>query len=71
MEHYNLGAEYCRKSIKQGGVCIFVHDSINYLNMNLNAFCREQDLVICAVKLLISSDNIYVLAIYRAPAGDF
>jgi hypothetical protein len=33
IEHYNLGAEYCRKSIKQGGVCIFIHDSINYVCM--------------------------------------
>jgi hypothetical protein len=39
--------------------------------VNLNAFCREQDLEICAVKLLSASVNIYVLAIYRAPTGDF
>jgi hypothetical protein len=37
--------------------------------VNLNAFCKEQDLEACAIKLQFPSDNIYILAIYRA--GDF
>jgi hypothetical protein len=70
INHYNLGAQYCRKTLRQGGVCIFVHDSINYTSVNLNCFCKEQDLKACAVKLQILSDNIFILAIYRAPTGD-
>jgi hypothetical protein len=34
LEHYNLGAGYCRQTLRQGGVCTFVHDTINYLNVN-------------------------------------
>jgi hypothetical protein len=35
--------------------------------VNLNAFCKEA----CAIKLQFPSGNIYILAIYRAPTGDF
>jgi hypothetical protein len=71
IEYYNMGAEYCRKRMKQGGVCIFIHDSLSYQNVKLVAYCREHDLEACAVKLSILSDTIYVLVIYRAPNGDF
>jgi exonuclease III len=67
IEHYNISADYCRQTLRQGGVCIFVHDTINYLN----AFCKEQDLEACAIKLQFPFGNIYILAIYRAPTGDF
>jgi hypothetical protein len=60
IEHYNLGAGYCRQTLRQGGGCIFVH--AQYLN--LNSFCKEQDLEACAIKLQFPSRNIYVLAIY-------
>jgi hypothetical protein len=39
--------------------------------VNLNTFCKEQDLEACAIKLQFPSGNIYILAIYRAPTGDF
>jgi hypothetical protein len=71
IEHYNLGADYCRQTPKQGGVCIFVHDKLNYLNVNLNDFCKEQDLEACAVKLQFPSGNICIISIYRAPTGNF
>jgi hypothetical protein len=49
----------------------FLRDIINYLNVNLNAFCKEQYLEACAIKFQFPSGNIYILAIYRAPTGDF
>jgi hypothetical protein len=39
--------------------------------VNLNVFCKEQDLEACAIKLQFPSCNIYILPIYRAPTGDF
>jgi hypothetical protein len=51
IEHCNLGAEYCRQTLRQGGVCIFVQKKFKFSNVNLNEFCEEQDLEICAVKL--------------------
>jgi hypothetical protein len=43
-DHYNLGTK--------DGVCVFVHNSISYSNINLNKFCIDQIIDIYAVKLL-------------------
>jgi hypothetical protein len=71
IDHYNLGAVYCRKILGKGGVCIFVHNSINYSNINLDTFCIDQIIEICAVKLLSVRRNICIVAVYRAPSGNF
>jgi hypothetical protein len=60
--HYNLGAVYCRKILGKGGVCIFVHNSINYSSINLDTFCIDQIIEICAVKLLSVGRNICIVA---------
>jgi hypothetical protein len=70
IDHYNLGALYCRKILGKGGVCIFVHNSINYSNINLDTFCIDQIIEICAVKLLPVGRNICLVAVYRAPSGN-
>ena len=55
IKYYNLGAKYCRKSCKYGGVSIFVYEGLLFLTFELDGFCRDQDLEVCAVKLHISS----------------
>jgi hypothetical protein len=52
-------------------VCIFVCEKLKFSNVNLNDFCKDNDLVVCAVKLPFPSGNICILAIYRAPSGNF
>jgi hypothetical protein len=71
IEHYNLGAEYCRKALSRGGVCIFVHEKLKFSNVNLNEFCKEEALEVYAVKLQFSFGNICILSIHRAPSGNF
>jgi hypothetical protein len=66
-DNYNLGAFYSRKINKCGGVCIFLHKSCQYINIDLSCHCREQDFEICAIKLTNSSLNLYVLSLYRSP----
>jgi hypothetical protein len=68
---YKLGATYCRKFIEYGGVCIFVHKNLNYLNINLSKYCKDQDIEVCALKLDSIILNICVIAVYRAPCGNF
>jgi hypothetical protein len=41
---YNLGAFYCRKNRKFGGVGIFVHDTLSCTPIDLTEYCSEQDL---------------------------
>jgi hypothetical protein len=51
LPNYNLNAKFCRSTFKKGGVCIFTHETLQCLDLNLNKFCREKDLEICAVEL--------------------
>ena len=39
MDQYKLGAKFCN-----GGVSIFVHDALHCTNINLDEFCKEQDI---------------------------
>jgi hypothetical protein len=34
--NYNLGASYCRRSMKKGGVCIYVHCDLSYSKIDLS-----------------------------------
>jgi hypothetical protein len=54
---YNLGAKFCKNLFKKGGVCIFIHESIQFTNINLGKFCKEKDLEVCAAKLHLSQNE--------------
>jgi hypothetical protein len=40
--NYNFGAKFCRNSFKNGGVCIFIHESIQFINVSLMKFCKKK-----------------------------
>ena len=71
IDHYTLGASYCRQSRTHGGVSIFVHNSISFHSINLNKICNDHDFEACAIKLLISSNNYTILCICRPPTGNY
>jgi exonuclease III len=71
MDYYKLGANYCRTNLKNGGVCIFTQKDLKFTKFNLNKYCTEQTIEVCAVKLNINLLNICILSIYRAPGGNF
>jgi len=68
---YKLGANYCRKNLKQGGVCIYVCESIKFSNINLLKHNKEQDIEIAALQLNIQKRKIIVVCVYRAPCSNF
>jgi len=68
---YTLRAKYCRKSRKCGGVSIFVREGLLFSTVELDGFCRDQDLEVCAVKLHISSFVFCILCVDRPPTGNF
>ena len=70
LTNYNSGAKFCRNTFKNGGVCIFTHESIQCTNIK-NKFCKEKDLEICAVNLHLLSSEICIIIIYRSPSGNF
>jgi exonuclease III len=71
LDRYTLGAKFCRKTYKEGGVCIYVINDIQFNAINLDQHNREKDLEICAIKILLPSSSLTVICIYRSPTGIF
>ena len=62
---------YCRQIVKRGGVCIFVRNNLNYTNIDLSAYCKDQDIEVCAQNLKLTFSNLRIMTVYRAPTGNF
>jgi len=71
LENCRLGGKFIRNTFKNGAVCIFTHESIQSSNINLNEFCEEKDLELCAVKLHLLSYEICIITIYGSLSGNF
>jgi hypothetical protein len=67
IENYNFAAYYCRELYEEGGVAIFVHNSLYFSNIHIVKHCEIQDTLICTVKLSFSILNLCVLTLYTAP----
>jgi len=68
---HTLGAYYCRRNFKQGGVSIFILNNILFDVIDLEQFNKEKDFEICALKIQIMSTYLIVLCVYRSPSGNF
>jgi hypothetical protein len=71
VDGYKLGATYCRQVVNRGGVCIFVRNNLNYTNIDLSAYCKDQDIEVCALNLELTSSNLSIMTVYTAPTGNF
>jgi hypothetical protein len=71
IDHYILGAKFCRQSIKHGGTGIFVHESLAFTIIDLQESCMQQDIEACAVKINLLTTVIYTICIYRSQTGNF
>jgi hypothetical protein len=69
-DSYKLGANYCRTFYENGGVCTYIHKSLNFVNINLKKYCKDKDFEVCAIKLYLNSKRVCKITIYRAPAGN-
>jgi exonuclease III len=67
---YKLGAIYSRATLRCGGVCIHIHEEITYSNINLQCYCKEQDLEIVAIKFNFNKSSFLIYCVYRAPSGN-
>jgi hypothetical protein len=65
--NYTLGANYCRKNLKQGGLCIYVHEFFFFSNINPLKYSNEQDIEIAATQLNIHRRKVIIICIYSAP----
>jgi exonuclease III len=71
IRNYSLAANFCRIRLKQGGTCIFVHDSLPFSTIDLKKCCLEQDIEESAISITLPSINIVIICIYRSPTGNF
>jgi hypothetical protein len=71
VDNYILGAKYCRSIYKKGGVCILIHSSIKFSTVSVANYCVEKDIEACAIKLILTSITMTILAVYRSPSGNF
>jgi exonuclease III len=70
-QNYQLGATFCREKYKNGGVCIYVHETLRFSKINTHKFCQEKDIEFCAIKLHLCHSIVIILSIYRSPSGNF
>jgi exonuclease III len=71
IDNYNFGTSYCRESLIMGGVCIYVHNSLDFEVINVRELCIDKAMEACAVKCNFLSNTLCILAIYRSPSSNF
>ena len=71
IDGYRLGAAYCRQAVKRGGVHIFVKKNLKYSIIDLDKYCKHQDIEVCVLKLKSTFFNVCIIAAYRATTGNF
>ena len=52
------------------GVCVYIHKEVDFTNINLSDYCKEQDLEIAALKFKFNKKKFIIFCVYRAPSGD-
>jgi hypothetical protein len=67
LEYYKFVTKFCRQQYKNGGVCIFVYESIDFDIIYTHHICKEKGLEICAVKINVPKIKIVIITIYRLP----
>jgi len=69
IDHFKLGSKFCRHEFKNEGVCIFIHEDLDFFSISLDKYCKEKNIEVCAVRLKITPIQLIILAIYRSSSG--
>jgi hypothetical protein len=68
---YKLGAKFCRRNLKNGGICIFIREGLKFTTINVQKHCKEKDLEIAIIQIRCKGNKINIITLYRIPAGHF
>jgi exonuclease III len=71
ISNYKLGAKYCRNKLKNGGICIYIQETLKFSNIILLKHCKEQDIEIAAIQLKFNKKNVIILCVYMSAFGKF
>ena len=47
IDHFKLGSKYCRHKFKNGGVCIFVYEDLQFFSISLDKYHKEKYWGLC------------------------
>jgi len=67
---YTVGAKFCRKAHKGGGVFILIDENLHFTNINIDKYSEERDIEICAIRVYTPACQIVVVTVCRSPTGD-
>jgi len=70
-DNYKLVVSYCITLYERGGVCIFVQESLRYVRIDLEKYCKDKDFEVHAIKIHFNMKSACTIAIYGAPSGNF
>jgi hypothetical protein len=71
IEGFKLCTAYCRQIMKRGGVCMFIQKGLEYFKIDVNKYCKDQDIEICVLNFKTTSFSFHIMVVYRAPTGNF
>jgi exonuclease III len=71
LDNYLLGAYYCRNHFKKGGTCIYIHNSLKFSTINLENYCCDKDIEVCAVCINSNSYRLCILSVYKSPTSNY
>jgi hypothetical protein len=71
IDGYKLVAAHSRQVLKGGDVCICIQNNLECTNIEVDKYCKEQDIEVCMIKLTSTLHNIPIMTVYRAPSGNF
>ena len=55
---------------EMGGVCIYVQESLNYMRLDLEKYCQDNNFEVCAIKINLDMKSVCIITIYRTPSGN-
>ena len=68
---YCLGSYFCRERFKNGGVFIFVKNSLSYVNLDyVSNLSVEKDCECSAIKCTVKENEYFIILTYRSPDGN-
>jgi exonuclease III len=71
IEGFKLCTAYCRQTIKRGGVCTSIQNSLEYSMTDVNKYCKDQDKGICMLRFKATSFSSHIMVVYKRPTGNF
>ena len=71
IEGFQLCTAYCTQTMKKGGVCIFAQKGLECSKIDVNKYCKDQDIEICMLNFKTTSLRFHIMVVYRAPTGNF